>query len=483
MIVVIGSLAVLFAIALIKQIPFIGGNIAVALVGGGLTAALLSGMAPVGYVTATFEGIDKLAWVIALSVFGSIYAETQVRIGAMNTALSFFQTIFGNSPRGLIAATFVTLTLAGSLFGDAIAAATVIGFLVIHSLAAMNLKPVQIAMIILLGASIGSLMPPISQAVYLSASLIETDPMPVTLITYATVTIGLVFAIFESFRFVPRHASSTAWMTNGFGSGAGRRGDLEQASTSGLPEPHADAHRGRWGRLAELIKKRWTTMLPLGVLAFIVILKTGFSYDIFLEIPGIRDVTQALLAIPILQGIAFPVVLAIIVATLIAYLFPQVRRAPIDTMFTGLKNVRQTIVIQLCAGFLVGCFYESGAIDTVGAFVADVAGAGIAVIATLALAALGMMLGSQTAAQTIVVPFTAPLLENAGGESINIAVGMSHIAAGAQNLPPVGLTVFVVCGLVGTTLKTKVDPVKTMILALPNSLYFILLGFGFLLFG
>ncbi|GAA3826432.1 hypothetical protein KACC15558_01230 [Brevibacterium ammoniilyticum] len=167
MIVVIGSLAVLFAIALIKKIPYIGGNIPAALLGGGLAAALLSGMAPLEYLTATVEGVDKLAWVIALSVFGSIYAETQVRIGAMDTTMRFLQLVFGKSPRGLIAATFVTLTLAGSLLGDAIAAATVIGFLVIHSLAQMKLSPVQIGMIILLGASLGSLMPPISQAVYL----------------------------------------------------------------------------------------------------------------------------------------------------------------------------------------------------------------------------------------------------------------------------------------------------------------------------
>lgn len=473
MIVVIGSLAVLFAIALIKQVPFIGGNIPAALVGGGLAAALLSGMDPLSYVTATVEGIDKLAWVIALSIFGSIYAETQVRIGAMDTTMRFLRILFGHSPRGLIAATFVTLTLAGSLLGDAIAAATVIGFLVIHSLAEMKIKPVQIGMIILLGASLGSIMPPISQAIYLSASLVGTDPDPVTLLSYLTVTVGVVLAILESFRFVRRPRIDGIDSSGSFSGGSSTGVDTVVDPTQGT----------RLSQLGTLVRERWTSMLPLFVLVVIVLLKTGLGYDIFAELPGIGQVTAWMNTVPILNGLAFPVVLAIIVSTLVAFAFKDVRRAPVATVSTGLKNVRQTVIIQLCAAFLIGCFYTSGAVDTVSAMAEDVASSGVAVISTVALMILGMLIGSQTAAQTVVVPFAAPILENAGVDPTNIALGMSHIAASAQNLPPVGLTAFVVCGLVGATLKTKVDPVKVMILALPNSMYFILLGLGFLLLG
>lgn len=473
MIVVLGSLAVLFAIALIKQIPIIGGNIPVALIGGGLAAALLSGMDPLSYATATVEGIDKLAWVIALSVFGSIYAESQVRIGAMDTTMRFLRILFGHSPRGLIAATFVTLTLAGSLLGDAIAAATVIGFLVIHSLAEMKIKPVQIGMIILLGASLGSITPPISQAVYLAASLVETDPDPVTLWSYLTVTIGLVLAILESFRFVRRPRVGGVDTSGGFSTGSGTGVDTMAARVQGT----------RLSQLGALGRERWSSMLPLFILVVIVILRTAFGYDIFAELPGIGQLTAWMNTILILNGLAFPVVLAIIVSTFVAFGFKEVHRAPVATVSTGLKNVRQTVLIQLCASFLIGCFYTSGAVDTVSALAEDVASSGVAVISTLALMILGMLIGSQTAAQTVVVPFAAPILESAGIDPTNIAVGFSHIAASAQNLPPVGLTAFVVCGLVGATLKTKVDPVKVMILALPNSMYFILLGLGFLLLG
>lgn len=474
MIVVIASLAVLFAIALIKKIPVVGGNIQVALVGGGLAAALLSGMAPIDYITGTVDGIDTLAWVIALSIFGSIYAETQVRIGAMSTTMRFLQILFGKSPRGLIAATFVTLTLAGSLLGDAIAAATVIGFLVIHALAEMKIKPAQIGMIILLGASLGSLMPPISQAVYLSASLVGTDPDPVTLWSYLTVTVGVVLAILESFRFVRRRRLEKLEAS----------GDLSASGGDAALATMVENDEGtRLDQLGRLTRERWKSILPLAVLIVIVLLKTGTGYDIFAEIPGVRDVTAWMNSVPILNGLAFPVVLAIIVATIVAFGFAEVRKAPLETIGTGLKNVRQTVGIQLCAAFLIGCFYASGAVDTVSEMAAHVSGSGVAVISTVALMILGTLIGSQTAAQTIVVPFASPVLENAGVDPTAIAVGMSHIAAAAQNLPPVGLTAFVVCGIVGATLKSKVDPVKVMVLALPNSMYFIILGLVFLLLG
>src|SRR5699024_11688145 len=86
--------------------------------------------------------------------------------------------------------------------GDAIAASAVIGFLVIHSLHEMKIKPEQIGMIILVGASIGSIMPPITQGVFLSSSLIETYPSPVIKFAYITVGLAGVFAIFYSFLFV-----------------------------------------------------------------------------------------------------------------------------------------------------------------------------------------------------------------------------------------------------------------------------------------
>lgn len=198
MVAVLISLVLLFTIILVKPIPVIGGNVRVALLVSGLAIALLSGLHPEEYLSGVVDGLDAMAWVIALSLFGAVYAETQVRLGTVNTTLNMLRRFFGDSPRGLITATFVTLVLGGSLLGDAIAAATVVGFLVIHALAEMKIKPVQIGMIILVGASLGSIMPPISQAVLLSASLVGSDPNPVLRIAFITVSIGLLLAILES---------------------------------------------------------------------------------------------------------------------------------------------------------------------------------------------------------------------------------------------------------------------------------------------
>src|SRR5699024_11635637 len=131
-----------------------------------------------------------------------INAESQVKLSEIDTMLSSLLSAFCNSPKGLITAVFITLIIAGSFLGDAIAASAVIGFLVIHSLHEMKINPEQIGMIILVGSSIGSIMPPITQGEFLSSSLIETDSSPVLKIAYITVGLEGVFAMLESFRFV-----------------------------------------------------------------------------------------------------------------------------------------------------------------------------------------------------------------------------------------------------------------------------------------
>lgn len=488
MLVVIVPLVLLFAIALIKKIPWIGGDIRAALLTAAVTAGLIGGLAPMGWVNALVDGADRLAWVIALSLFGSIYAEAQVRLGAMETTLFGLRALFGKSPRGLIAAVFVTLILAGSLLGDAIAAATVIGFLVIHALSELKIKPVQIGMMILLGASIGSIMPPISQGVFLSASLIGIDPTPVTNIAYLTVGGGAIFAILESFRFVRAKRGIGSRLTpavqiaggySAIGSGQGIRATGERkagtdARSSGSEPGSLDATGPK--ALMRLLAERWKTLIPLAVLIVIVVAKAGFGFDVFAEIPPLATTTSWLASVPILKGIAFPVVMAIIVAIAVSFLFKSVRRDTVGTITTGLSKVSGTIQIQLCAAAMIGIFYAVGAVDMVAAAAESLAGPELKLGGAAGIVAIGMLTGSQTAAQTVLVTFLGPILVGLGVDPVNAALGASHIAAAGQNMPPVGLTAFVVCGLVGSALNTKVDPVKVMILALPNSIYFLLVG-------
>lgn len=437
-------LLLLFLIALVKQIPKIGGNIRIALIVAAIASAIISSLGPMETIVAFIDGIDRLSWVIMLSIFGSLYAESQVKLGAMDTTLNSLRAAFGNSPKGLIAAIFITLIIAGSFLGDAIAAATVIGFLVINSLYELKVKPEQIGMIILVGASVGSIMPPITQGVFLSASLVGIDPSPVVKIAYVTVAIGGLLAILESFRFVkgrqmPEHLETT--------------------------EP-----------LLRILKERWKTLIPLAVLVAIVIANTLFEYDIFSEWAFFAAILEPIRDIPIVQGVSFQVVSAIIIAIFVSFLFPSVWKETKGVLKGGLSKVSQTVQIQLCAGMMVGVFYASGLIEKVAAIAEGMASSMIKIGGAASIVVVGMLTGSQTTAQSVNVTFLGPILENMNVDPTWIALGASHIAAAGQNMPPVGLTAFVVCGLIGGILSKEVDPIKVMMLALPNSLYFLLIG-------
>ncbi|QKY68787.1 TRAP transporter large permease subunit [Lentibacillus sp. CBA3610] len=444
MIEIVVPLVLLFAIALVKKIPWIGGEIRVALLVAAVSSAVISGLNPGETLLAFIDGIDRLSWVIMLSIFGSLYAEAQVKLGAMDTTLNTLRASFGNSPRGLIIAIFITLIIGGSFLGDAIAAATVIGFLVIHSLTELKIKPEQIGMIILLGASIGSIMPPITQGVYLSASLVGVEPNPVMQMAFITVTIGAIFAILESFRFV--------------------RGNKMPSEL--IPQQS----------VLQILKERWNTLIPLFVLIVIVMANTLFDYNIFTEFAFFAVITEPLMDIPILQGITFQVVSAIIIAIFVSFLFPSVRQETKGVLKNGLEKVNKTVQIQIAAGIMVGVFYASGLVDKVALMTESLASSMVKAGGAFAMVVIGMLTGSQTTAQSVIMTFLGPMLENLNTDPTLIALGASHIAAAGQNMPPVGLTAFVVCGLIGGILNQKVDPLKVMFLALPNSLYFLAIG-------
>src|SRR5699024_10587421 len=186
-------LLLLFIIALGNKIPKFGGNIKVALLVAALSSIIISGLGPKEIILAFVDGIDRLSWDILLSIFGAIYAESQVNLGAIDMTLNRLRSAFGISPKGLLNDVLLSLFIDCSFLGYAIAASAVIGFLVIHYLHEMKIKPEQIGMIILVGSSIGSIMPPITQGVFLSSSLIETDPSPVIKIAYITVGLAGVF--------------------------------------------------------------------------------------------------------------------------------------------------------------------------------------------------------------------------------------------------------------------------------------------------
>lgn len=444
MYIVIIPMIVMITIVLVNKIPVIGGNIQVALASAGILSLILGGIySPVAWLEAWISGIDRIAWVIFLSVFGSIYAETQTKMGALETVLGSLRARFGHSPRGLVVTVLIALGIAGSLLGDSIAAATVVGMLTVKSLADLGISGELISGIIVIGASMGSIMPPISQAIFLSASLLDINPDGVAQIAYLTVGLGIVFCCWFVATFYIKK-------------------DMK------LPEELIPKEKA-----SEILSKRWKTLIPLFVLAFLVILRAipfpnNFRIDLIkmtLDLIHIGDKTFLtwISGFIILKGFSNIIVLAIIIAAIVAFLFyPEVRKDAGAVFIKGLKNVKTSASVQLCTGLMLGGFYAGGQIEAVKNFAMSLnetmlkwGGAG-------ALTILGMLTGTQSTAQTTIFSFLGPTLVEMGVNANHVGIYGSHVAAAGQGLPPADLLTFVVAGLIGGMLNRKVDPLKSM---------------------
>ena len=78
MIQVIIPVSLLLLIVLWKKMPYVGGNINAALLTAGALTLLLGGIwNPGEWVAAWVDGLNRLAWIICLSITGAIFAETR----------------------------------------------------------------------------------------------------------------------------------------------------------------------------------------------------------------------------------------------------------------------------------------------------------------------------------------------------------------------------------------------------------------------
>lgn len=241
--VIVLFLAILLPIPQIKNI-----NIRLGLLLSAILAMVLGHLSFGEGAWAAIDGIDKLSWVIGLSIFGSIYAQTQVKLGAIDTVLGVFRASIGKTPKGLIAAIIVTLVLSGSLLGDGIAAATVIGILIVKALDDLGLSPEQTGCIILMGSGLGALMPPITQAIFLASTLAGSPVDPVMQIGYFTTGILVAISIFWSWSFLK----------------------IKKLPPELIPDRSA----------GKIFADEWRNLFPLLVLVAIIILRSGFNVEL-----------------------------------------------------------------------------------------------------------------------------------------------------------------------------------------------------------
>lgn len=448
MITVVVPFAILLAIILINKIPYIGGNIQAALLITGFVALLMGGIYnPIDWLLAWIDGIDRIAWVLALAVLGSIYAETQVRTGTMDTVMNLLRSKFGHSARGMAVCIIIALVLAGSLLGDSVAAATVIGVLIIPSLAELGLSAVQISAIILMGAELGSIMPPVTQAVFLSASLVGVEPDSVVNVAYFTVGAAVILVcLYVCFAFI---------------------------KSNSLPQDLIPKES-----FGQILKQEWKNLIPLMILIVLIVLRTGFKIDLITMALG--PVLTFLSGIKILKGLSNLIVMSILIVTIISFLNPKVYKNAGDVLKTGLKNVKSSVTVSCACGLMLGAFYSAGQIDVVREFALQLDANVLKIGGAVALALLGMLTGSQSTAQNTIFSFFGPALVEIGVTPVHAAIAGSHVAVAGQVMPPACIIAFVVCGLTGGMLNQKVDPVKTMVLSCPMAFYFLIMGIIFM---
>lgn len=468
---VVIPMAVLLIIVLCKKIPVIGGKINVALVVTGALTLLLGGLYNPGqWVAAWIDGLDRLSWIIALSIAGSLFAEISIRLGTIDTIIGALTAKFGRHPRMLIICILFALTLAGSLLGDAIAASTVIGMLTIGILVSMNMSYEKISAIIVMGACVGSIMPPMTQALALASSLVGTPADPVINLGYVTVSISfIVVAIYSAFFLV--HKDNVP--------GANPEVQIRFADQSA----------------SSILRANWKSLIPLLFLIVVVLLRTVeipyLSVDLgpsilqsirflTLEDGTVLSLYDLLSGMSIVNGLTNGIMLSILCAIAVAFFFPVINKNAANICKESFSKVKMTVVLQICCAFMLGSFYAAGSVDAVSEFAQGLNGNVLKIGGAAAMILLGMLTGSQSTTQNVVFSFFGPALVAFGVNPTYAAVAGAHLATAGQGLPPADLTTFVVVGIVASQFGKKVDPLKSMFYSMPMCICMMLVGLFFL---
>ena len=468
---VVIPMAVLLIIVLCKKIPVIGGKINVALVVTGALTLLLGGLYNRGqWVAAWIDGLDRLSWIIALSIAGSLFAEISIRLGTIDTIIGALTAKFGRHPRMLIICILLALTLAGSLLGVAIAASPVIGMLTIGILVSMNMSYEKISAIIVMGACVGSIMPPMTQALALASSLVNTPADPVINLGYVTVSISfIVVAIYSAFFLV--HKDNVP--------GANPEVQIRFADQSA----------------SSILRANWKSLIPLLFLIVVVLLRTVeipyLSVDLgpsilqsirflTLEDGTVLSLYDLLSGMSIVNGLTNGIVLSILCAIAVAFFFPVINKNAANICKESFSKVKMTVVLQICCAFMLGSFYAAGSVDAVSEFAQGLNGNVLKIGGAAAMILLGMLTGSQSTTQNVVFSFFGPALVAFGVNPTYAAVAGAHLATAGQGLPPADLTTFVVVGIVASQFGKKVDPLKSMFYSMPMCICMMLVGLFFL---
>ena len=459
MLTVIIPVLFLMLVSTVKKIPLIGGNLIAAFVGTGILSLLLGGVYdPIVWIQSWLTGLNQVAFIIFIVIFGSIFSSLQVKSGAMDTVLNVLRAIFGHTPQGLILSILIAMCIGGSLVGTVAAVGAVIGMLVVPAMDDMGIDPDLNCAIIVTGGSLGAIMPPISNAINVACSIIGIETGPVLQVSYVTVGIAFILtSLFVCKVYIGRKYQ--------------------------MPQHLIPTEKAR-----TILRREWKNLIPLMVLILLVAINSipAISFDVTGEllkaIPvGGSNLYEAIASIPVIGQLTNNIVLALVVASIVAIAIePKLRENLGGDMARSFSTIKVSVLIQIFAGFFLGAFRAGGQIAAISEWATSLNAIALKLGGSGALILGGMLLGSQSTTQTSLLPILGPAWMATGVSDMHAAAASAHLAAAGQGLPPADLNTFIIAGLVSSLLHKQVNPMKSMLLTVPYCLLLAMFGLVFL---
>lgn len=458
--IVLIPIAFLILVSMLKRLPLIGGNLTVAFAGAGLLSLWLGGAHdPSAWFAPWLKSMDSIAFIFFIIIFGAIFSALQIESGAMGVVLNILRALWGKTPQGLVLATLVALYFGGSLMGTVAAVGAVIGILIVPAMDEMKINEDLICAIVVTGASMGGMMPPVSNAIILACGLVGIDEHEALLISYGTVGIGLaVIAFFFCKVYIGNKYS--------------------------LPE-HLIPKETAW----EIFSKNWTKLIPIFVLILIVMLNSIPSLKFNLPkyllslIPyGKVTLFAAIAKVPFAGKIVHNIVMAMIAAIVVNILldFSLVKRVGAKLKMQ-MKAIIEPEAVLIATAFFLGAFKIGGQNAAIAAWAKSLDSSLLIFGGAAALLVAGMLTGGQSTAQGMLVPILAPAWTAIGISKLHIALASAHLSMAGQGFPPCDMNTFIIAGLIGAIIGRPVNPLRSMMYSAPYCIYLFIVGIIFLM--
>lgn len=443
--------AVLIAIVVFKKIPYIGGKTPYALLIAAVLVVALSGhIAPSYWGGAIVEGLTRMGWVICLCIFVNFYSQTQMRLGTIDAVVCMLRSLFGGSQKALLLTTMLALIFSGAFTGSTMACTTIVGMLVARSLYDCGLSAEKTTATVVIGAMLGSLMPPISSSFFGSSAISGVDVGVVLNEGYKVIGISVLVAI------------------------------LYVVFILGGKQREGFAFDNKREKIGDIWRECRVRMIPMFLLIMIIILKQCFDINVMAMTVG--KLISPLNNVPVVKSIISNyLVLAFLVVGFVGFIYPEVHKDAKGVFKGAYKTSTYIVPVMFAAACLVGAVVTTGGLDMVSEAASKLNPHVLIIGGAVAMCAMGMITGGDSSALNTIFPFFFPAVTAIGVPALNATMAGSLITVAGQAFPPCDTLVFMACGVLSGVLGVKkIDPMKVMILDLPIGIFLTAFGMFYL---